>query len=328
MADTQQSQSPGLLANILAVAGFIILIVIIIWGAYHLLRLTGSGVSSLFSRFSGGGDTIAITVPESPVRSGEAIALAWEYEPEETGTFAFLYQCKSGFRFDIETPDKKMLSIPCGSAFTVGDAKTLAVTPTLSGTNTLEVPISVVFMPSATTSTSRPQGTAALTITTGTETATPSTPALSTGGTQPTPTPTGTPLAGQADLSVRVIAVGVIDPATGLFVNRYPTNPQDTAAVKFDIANNGGGATGTYYFTVQLPMSPIYTYNSPVQMSLTPGSHVENTLRFKPVQSGGGIITISVDPTNTVKESNEGNNIASQSIAVPAWSGTYQPYVY
>ncbi|OGG73179.1 hypothetical protein A3A38_04745 [Candidatus Kaiserbacteria bacterium RIFCSPLOWO2_01_FULL_53_17] len=319
MADTPQSQSPGLLANILAVAGFIILIVIIVWGAYHLLRLTGTGVSSLFSRFSQSGDAITITVPESPVQSGTAVFVAWEYEPKETGTFAFLYQCKSGFRFDIETPDNKMLSIPCGSAFTVGDATTLSVTPMLSGTSTLEVPVSVVFMPSATTSTERPQGTAAITVTAGASAAAP-TPST---GTQASSQPAGTP-----DLSVRVLAIGVIDPATGLFVNRYPTGPNDTAAVKFDIANSGSAPTGTYYFTVGLPMSPAYAYSSPAQSSLTPGSHVENTLRFRPVQSGGGMITISVDSANAVRESNESNNTATQSIAVPAWTGQYQPYVY
>ncbi|MEK7509443.1 MAG: CARDB domain-containing protein [Patescibacteria group bacterium] len=321
MADTPQSQNPGLLANILAVAGFIILIVIIVWGAYHLLRLTGTGVSSLFSRFSRSENAITITVPPSPVQSGSAATLEWTYEPKEAGTFAFLYQCKSGFRFDVKTPDNKSISIPCGSAFTVGDAKALSVIPMLSGTTTLEVPLSIVFMPSATTSTERPQGTAALTVTAGSAAA--MIPSAPMGGAQTPAKPVGTP-----DLSVRILAIGVIDPTTNAFVNRYPMGPNDIAAVKFDIANNGGGATGTYSFTVQLPMSPVYTYTSPVQTSLTPGSHVENTLRFKPVQSGGGMITVTVDPTNAVRESNESNNITSQSIAIPSWSGTYQPYVY
>jgi hypothetical protein len=164
MAD---QQSPGLLANILAVAGFIILIVIIVWGAYHLLRLTGSGVSSLFSGFSGE-KGIVVHVPEAPIESGKSFPVSWEYSPEDAGTYAFLYQCKPGFRFDATGPNNEKASVPCGNAFPVGEAKELTLTPTLSGAESVDVPISVVFMPSATSTENRPQGTATVRVVTGT----------------------------------------------------------------------------------------------------------------------------------------------------------------
>lgn len=327
MADGQQS--PGLLANILAVAGFIILIVIIVWGAYHLLRLTGTGVTSLFSRF-GNENEITVTVPSS-VQSGKAFPVSWKFTPEENGSYAFLYQCKSGFRFDVAQQGGGTTAIPCGNAFTVGSNTSLSLTPMLSGTTTLDVPVSVVFMPSATSSSERPQGTATIRVTTATNgSGATNTPAPSQPSTPSNPAPsTPQPEAGPADLSVRILAVGVIDPY-GNFVNRAPMNPNEIAAVKFDIGNTGGRATGTWYFTVQLPTSPMYTYQSPAQMSLAPGAHIENILRFRPVNAGGGTVSVYVDQQNMVSESSEGNNTASQWMSAQMWSGYpyQQPYVY
>jgi len=322
MSDTPQSQNPGLLANILAVAGFIILVIVIVWGAYHLLRLTGSGVTSLFSRF-GNSTEITVTAPREQVTSGKSFPITWKFSPKEAGSYALLYQCKSGFRFDA-TSASGSTAIPCGSAFTVGTSTSLTMIPMLSGASALEIPISIVFMPSATTSTTRPQGTATIRVAAA-EGATPETKPVAT---TPTATPRPTQPVTKADISVHILAVGSINPSTGAFESRYPTGPNDIAAVQFDIGNNGGSSTGTYYFTVQLPMQDGYTYSSPIQMNLAPGSHVVNTLRFKPVQSGGGNIIVNVDTTYAVNESNEGNNSAAMFISTPTWTGSYAPYVY
>jgi len=322
MADTPQSQGPGLLANILAVAGFIILIIVIVWGAYHLLRLTGSGVSSLFSRF-GGNDGITVTVPRE-TQSGTAFPITWEYKAKDAGSYAFLYQCKTGFRFDVTSPGKTN-AVPCGSAFTVGTSMTLSLTPVLSGTTTIDVPVSIVFMPAATSTDSRPQGTASVRVVAKSGTATP-TPSASTNTSSSSAQPAAP--VGKPDISVRILAIGVINPVNGVFESRYPSGPQDIAAVQFDIANNGGSSTGNYFFTVNLPIQNGYLYTSPMQSNLTPGSHVVNTLRFKPVQSGGGTITVNADSTYAVGESNEGNNSAAMYITGSVWNGYYAPYVY
>ncbi|MFZ2886317.1 MAG: hypothetical protein WA021_00680 [Minisyncoccia bacterium] len=329
MAD--QQQSPGLLANILAVAGFIILIVIIVWGAYHLLRLAGVGVSNIFSRF-GDKNEITITVPTTPAQSGKPLSVSWQYATEEDGAYAFLYQCKAGFRFEVATPSGGASAIPCGNAFVVGERQSLSVVPVLSGTSTLEIPLSVVFMPSATSSEERPQGTATLTVAaagSAPTTVTQPRPATgstntNTGGTSSTPAsqPTGTP-----DLSVRILAVGVID-MYGNFVARAPIGPDEIAAVKFDIANNGSAKSGSYYFSVSLPMQPTYLYSSQAQAPLAPGAHIENTLRFRPAQSGGGTIRVVLN-TEKLPDMNAANNSASQWMGASSYPYQYyQQYVY
>lgn len=322
MSDSPQGQqSPGILANILAVAGFIILIIVIVWGAYHLLRLTGSGVTSLFSRL-GGADSITITVPRE-TQSGTVFPLSWEYKADEAGAYSFLYQCKTGFRFDMSV-EGRASAIPCGSAYTVGTSTSISLVPILAGTTTMDVPVSVVFIPAATSTEARPQGTATVRVLANTNAA-PSTPTP----TAPTPTTSTTPRpTGKPDLSVRIVAVGVINPVSGAFENRYPVGPEEIAAVQFSIANNGSASTGNYYFSANLPMQGGYLYQSPVQANLTPGSHVLNTLRFKPLMAGGGTVTISVDTTYAVSESNEGNNAAAMYVNGPTWTGYYAPYVY
>ena len=320
MSDSHESQSPGLLANILAVAGFIILIVIIVWGAYHLLRLTGAGISSLFSNT---GTEIQITTPTTPVESGKAFPLAWDYSPSEDGNFAVLYQCKAGFRFETNAPSRAAL--PCGNAINVGGDKTINLVPVLTGTTTLDVPVSVVFVPAATSSTERPQGATTVKVTGGSTTATPAPTNSGSTGSATTPRPAAP--AGKPDLSVRILSVGTVNAVTGAIENRYP-GPEEIAAVQFDIANNGTGSTGSYAFTVSLPIQGGYVYTSPAQNALTPGSHIVNTLRFKPVQSGGGTVTVSVDPYGAVNESNESNNTGTIFIGAPMWTGSYAPYVY
>jgi hypothetical protein len=137
-----------------------------------------------------------------------------------------------------------------------------------------------------------------------------------------TPT-TKPPVAGAmipADLSVRILAVGVIDPVSGVFVNRPPVSPADVAAVQFDISNDGGSSTGAWYFSAQLPTTVRgYPYRSPVQEPLGPGDQIVNTLRFSPIISGGGIFNVIIDSEGMVDESNETNNTATQFVPMPAY---------
>lgn len=328
----------GLVSNILAVAGFIILIVIIIWGAFHFLNLASSGFSSLFSRSSA--NTIQLTLPSKTVNSGQPFDLAWRYNPTNDGSYAILYQCRDGFQFRVAVATSTMNNIPCGSAYTIGgrEAKNVRLVPVLGAGTTVDVPFSIIYMTAAqsgtTSPTTRAQGNTTVTVvrtggqpTTGTPTTgTPTTPTTPTTPAPTTPTPTTPKPVGKPDLRVTILAVGVID-ANGTFVARAPISQHEVAAVKFDIANVGSGPSGAWYFTAQLPTSPATPYTSPQQKSLGAGDHIENTLRFNQVTPGGGTFTVSVDPNNQVGETNEMNNYASQFVSGGYYSHPY-PYGY
>src|SRR3989344_1102770 len=139
----------SLVSNPLAIVGFIIVIVIVLWGLFNIATLGAPWLSSLFGR---GSDSIQVTVPATVV-SGTPFAITWKYSTSEKGTYAFLYQCKDVVRFRSADAAGAQNAIPCGAAYTVAAANnTLTVTPLLSGTASTSVPLSIVFIPSATTS--------------------------------------------------------------------------------------------------------------------------------------------------------------------------------
>ncbi len=136
-----------------------------------------------------------------------------------------------------------------------------------------------------------------------------------------TPQPAAKPSAPQsaaapeaADLSVRILSIGVIDRITGDIIPRQPMSPDELVAVRFTIENRGGAPTGPWTFDAQLPMmAPNSAYVSPTQASLPPGGSIENMLRFT-YAVPGGLFSVYVDQNNQVRESNEENNTASVSI--------------
>lgn len=287
-------EKSGLLSNILAIGGFLILIIILVWGFIHLVRIGGSWASSLFGARA---NEIRVTVPAS-VTSGEQFSFMWEYNTTEPGSYVFLYQCEDGFRLETPGVAGALSVVPCGAGFSIGSSATgeLPLLATLSGTSATDIPLSVIFTPSATTTSgiSQAQGSAVLHVAPATETpalVTPSAPATVVTSV-PVPVSGGSP-----DLSVSM--TGVI--ADG-----------NMASATFDIANTGGSSTGTWYFTAVLPTSQPYTFTSDAQAPLAPGAHIVNTLRWSGSNSGGGTFSVSVDPSNAVKESNESNNYISQ----------------
>lgn len=282
---THEEPKQGLLSNVLALAGLIVLAIIVVWGLLHLASLVAPSLSKFFSRTP----QIAITAP-SDVVSGEAFTMSWTYAAPEKGVYALLYQCNDALSFEMPDAAGAVRTIPCGAAYTVGTEKSSSLTPRLSAEKALDASISVVFIPSATTS-KQAQATATMNVR----------PAE----VQATSPQTGAPAApvahssGPADVSVSI---------TSASVDQY-----GNAVVSFDIANIGGSASPAYYFSAQLPTTSNagYTYTSPQQSSLGAGDRVANTLRFS--QATGGVVTITV----SIADSNSSNNYASQSMSAP-----------
>ncbi|MDO8514734.1 MAG: CARDB domain-containing protein [bacterium] len=304
---TQVEQRQSMLSNVLAIIGFIILIVIVLWGLFHIASLSQPWLSSLFKKAA---PALTVTIPSNAI-SGDSITVSWKYSTPEKGMYAFLYQCKNNFRFETTG---NASAIPCGAAYAIQTtSNTVGVTPTLSGTASTSVPVSVIFIPSATSS-KQAQGTATVVVHPKVVTMTPVEPAPVTPAKPVTPTPVNR---GPADLSVSIISV--------------TSDGSGNAVATFDIGNVGGNASGSYYFTAQLPMNGGYTYTSPVQYSLAPGDHIVNTLRF--AQAVSGNVSVVVDPQNMVSESSESNNYTSQFLNTPynynqPYYPNQYPYVY
>ena len=321
----------SLFSNLTAIIGLIILIVIVIWGLVHLAGLSQGWLSGLFG---GGGSKVTVTAP-AQVTANQPFNVSWKYSTDEKGNYAFLYQCKSGLTFKSDSR-----RIPCGTAFTVGPTTTLTITPTLEQIASTSVPITVVFLPSATSS-PHVQGSATVVVRStalaqsdpqtqpANQVPTPvaQTPVATTPEPEPTITSseqTYTSAATPTNLTVRIIAIGVIDRSTGMFVNRSPMYVDDIAAAQFDISNTGGSTSGTYYFSSNLPTATGYVYNSPAQSPLGSGDHVVNTLRWTSSAQYG---TFTVQVTGG-GDSNTSDNFASATIGATGVQPNYNGYQY
>lgn len=308
------------LSNIIAIIGLIVLIVVVIWGLVHIFSLSKDWFATQFLGRTTG-NAIQITVP-ADASTGSAFNVSWKYNSSDKGNYAFLYPCRAGVQLKAIGGG----AIPCGAAYTVGSTTSLSIVPSLTGTSSVPLPFTIVFLPSATSS-KQAQGSAALTLHTPSATPTLGSPTVTTlpkpetvtatpATTKPEITRPSTASAQPADISVRILAVGVIDPTTGTFINRAPVSTYDIVAVQFDIANVGGTATGSYHFSASLPTTNGYGYVSPTQASLAPGAHVMNTLRWTDMSPAGGTFSVSVGDA----DSNIGNNADSKWI-----SGGYYP---
>ena len=341
MSEQPQTAGGTFLSNVIAIIASIIVIAIVIWGLVHLVSMSNGWFASLFNWATPkSGATIVVSAPRE-AESGIPMNISWKFSPTVAGTYAILYQCRSGLSLQAMTPDNKLFTIPCGAGYTVGTKnQSASVIPVLSGTTTAPLPISIFFMPSSTSSVAlQAHGSATVTVYEKGYTSTyagASSPVTQTPVTQPTmpvpvvgavtvPATTGSnepsyqpaktvPVQhpthvyrGPADISVRVIAVGVIDPY-GRFIAR-PANPGEIVAAQFDIKNVGGETSGPYSFHAQLPTQDHFIYVSPLQRPLAPGSHVVNTLRFSEVNPNGGSFSVNVAAIGS--DAQEANNSAA-----------------
>ncbi len=283
---THKEPKQDLLSSLLAIAGLIVLAIIVVWGLLHLASLVAPSLSKFFSRTP----KVEVFAP-SDAASGEAFDLTWKHSASEKGTYALLYQCNESFSLETPSMTGAVATIPCGAAYTVSsDTKSLSLTPRLSAKEALDIGISVVFVPGATSS-KQVQGSATIKVHPAEEKAT--SPQTS------TPAAPVAHSSGPPDISVSI---------TSASVDQY-----GSAVVSFDIANVGGSASPAYYFSAQLPTAANagYTYTSPQQASLGAGDRVANTLRFS--QAVGGAVSITV----SIADSNSSNNYASQTMSAP-----------
>ena len=312
------------ISNALAIVGFIILFVIIVWGLFHIINLSGTSIGSIFPSTP----KVSVTAPKSAV-AGEPISVSWQYSGKEAGSYSFLYQCEKGFAFATGV-GTALENIPCGEAINVGSSTNATIVPvftTKPATSSMQASLTVIF---ATDAGSRIQGDASVTVTTNAaptasvaSNAQPSTnlSASKISATQPKKSPITAPTkrvialvphaaSGPADLAVRMIMVGVIDASSGALIPREPISPAEIVGVEFDVANVGGSASGSWNFTAQLPTGyQGYLYTSPAQISLMPGEHIVNVLRFAP-NMRPGTITVTADPFGQVYDADRSNNIA------------------
>ncbi len=306
-AKKPEDKTTKMISNALAIAGFVVLIVIIVWGLWHV----GTLLKGWFKPyFSDNRSAIEVVAPERAI-SHQPVQINWGYAPNTEGRYAFLYECAEGIEFGVPViregeTQATLARVQCGTAFTLGQAtSSVIIVPILTTETETAAQVSIVFVPSS--GSGQVRGSAPMRIMPSGAPETPVQPEPQPQPATPKPTPAPSQNTGPADLVVTVISA--------------TTDVSGASVVTFDIANRGDSSTGTYTFTANLPTQYPYSFISDPQLSLAPGAHIVNTLRFN--QTISGLFTVTVDPSNTVRESNEGNNGASHQVTMP-----YPTYQY
>lgn len=127
----------------------------------------------------------------------------------------------------------------------------------------------------------------------------------------------GTPVTSsfKPDLTAAIIEVGVLD-ESGRFYRTNSFTTTSRMAIRFEVENKGGGASGTWNFDVSMPASGNSLFTSSSQSSIPSGSKKQFTLGFNNPIPGNQTIVLRVDSGNQVSEDSENNNTASRSIFI------------
>jgi hypothetical protein len=142
---------------------------------------------------------------------------------------------------------------------------------------------------------------------------------------------------GSADLQVRVLEIGTIDPYTNQFYasgqltcnQTYPSTDCSSGsyfragqriAVRFQIYNSGGQPSGQFYFRTDLGSTASQNRTSGPEASLQPGGTNTYTVGFDTVTVGQNTITIYADSNSSVNETSENNNVMRVNFTVSPYA--------
>lgn len=331
--------------NVLSVIGGLVVIAGIAWVGIRGLSQFPNVGAFLANAFAGlqsvftPAERITISTVDSQIVVNKPFTLSWSHRGKNSeGSYTFSYECRDDV-FLARRQNGTQTTIFCNTEMPLlADSTEISLIAVGAVNGVLEMPVTVAFkrnnQPLSTlrgeatllvqeeyldTATSTDSVSSTGTTTTNQHTsAQANTPRYTTVPvvTQPFSDPNGTP-----DLSVRVIAYGLVDQKTGVFTQRSEI-PHDLpkgkrAALRFEVVNLGTKESGRWKFEAELPTSPSYTYTSDKQQTLFPGDKIEYTIGFDRVRnSDEGAYTITVDQDDDINESNERNNKKEGEIAI------------
>jgi hypothetical protein len=348
-SDAGTSRISNTVVRVLAIFGFVAVIVIGMWGAVTLARGVPGAFSnlaaafvSLTSVFVPAGETITVSAPSLTVQAGTPITLSWTHEKQNAqGSYTFRYDCVDGAYFASPTASGQDATVYCNVPFNfLNSHDSVTLTPFSTKNRFTDVTVYIDFTPNG-SSAATVTGKTTLTIendnfatspgtttpTTPSQPATPPTHTLTPGQTtsQTYPLSGGIPVSnpnGSVDLTAKILEVGVVDKSTGQFISSSTPSRSATAnsgqyrlAVRFVIENDGTKTSPQFDFNAVLPTLPLYIFSSPMQQALAPGDRIEFTLGFDSFNAAGdGQITVNVDPAGRINELNKTNNIVHYTV--------------
>jgi hypothetical protein len=328
--DEQKKES---LTKILAIAGFLAIIIFAVWLAVQIVSILPSAFSSLASL----ADSVynydkeaefEVATEKSVVNAGESFTITWTQLDGE-GAYTFSYKCVDGVAIDIRK-DGEILSVACDTAVDLGNVTSLEVQVQSEKARFVDIPYTITWSKTNSDDVVTKEATitvANASIPTGgvatddededdeTPTAQPATPAAPT---TPVKKPTytaGTPVTitklvytipasdpkGTIDLQVTFLGVGTLVGKT--FVPKAVLDADDQNALQFEVKNIGTKTAQDWSYEANLPAG--ISYEGDDQKELKPNERAVITLGFDGLtRDGSEKISVEVTAKNDIKKSN------------------------
>lgn len=303
----------GTITKVVFIGGAAILFALLVIFVVRLVPKAINGIANVGSSITNtisGGNLIEVTANQEEINSGEAFTLSFDYTPNVPGEYYISYSCEESLIFDIESANGPKRII-CNTPFKLGEnVNMISLVPALTKKNIFVDSQIRIFYRDYENRKEVAYGTEIITIKNTDGSTTSSNPfdadlAGSTVTSSPvtetttsTKTTTGTSYTntyyGKADLTITNIA-----------------ETRGQSALSFTVYNYGTRPSGNWYFSYTDAENPGNTLYSPVQPSLAPNQGMFIQVRFDGQRYSNQLITIYVDATNIVSESNESNNVSS-----------------
>lgn len=344
--DDAKKQVKDIAVKGLAVVGFVALLAIGTWGTIQMIRTGPSvfldlsvAVSNFTGRFfSAGTPSLHITLKSYNVAHDKTFEFMWSVEnvPHEV-SYAFVYECADGLSFLTPRTTDDSTRISCGEIYAFDtDKNALTLIPLSLDNRFLDSTVKLLLVEGdiivaedevLLTVINEEVGLSNFGLGASTTTTLPSKSAGRTdGGIQipyapvytTVPVPRSSDPNGYVDLSIEIIRVGALEGNSNRFSRNDATLDRDRrGGVMFVIRNLGTKTSEQWSFEAELPTRPSFTFRRNAEQALAPGDRIEYTLGFdRLVSRDTGEIVISIDPRNTIDESNENNNKAAITVQI------------
>jgi len=329
------------MTKVLAILGFIAVIIFAVWLAVQIVRVIPSAFSSLASIAEvvynyRGEEDLEVSTQKSVLNAGESFTISWS-QMRTAGSYTFSYACVDGVSIDIRKNDGTIQTIACDTTVALGSATSIEILIQSEKARFVDVAYTVQFLRNGQTAATASKSSAVTIVNasipvSGIVVTTPEvadeeikTPAESTPTKPTTPVYTaGTPVTvtkyvyitpvsdpkGDIDLQVTYFGVGVIK--NGVFIAQSSIDADDAAAMQFEVKNIGTKTARDWSYSAKLPAS--ISYKSGDQKALKPNERAVITLGFDGLsKSGIETVSVEVEAKGDVKKS---NNVFSKTVKI------------
>ncbi len=283
-----------------------------------------AAITAVFSRE----ESIRVEAKPDAIPSGSSFHLSWVHETKRRGTYRLLAGCPLGVEIRQLNRDAKL----CAVETEVHPDQFLLLSATNQNAEPSEVRLNIMFSEEVAKANRsfgafvivRVEPASKLKLTLSPTPPLARTPPPTAVGApppprEPSPLPVGPRL---PDFTVRIIDVGTTTPDAKQFFPAAAIRRSDVAAVLFEVSNTGGAPAPAWQFEAFLPVETS-TFNPSVQPPIPAGGAVRFILGFSGLYSPGAagpggsfLVTVNVDPKNEIKELNENNNSAVETLPV------------